>query len=508
MEKTERVAASSPAAQQSGGADGTTAVSQQQAQQTAVSLQHPQHPQPPESLSAPAAAPAAAATAAAPAPAAAATAAAATAAAAAATTSNAPTAPSAPKAPKKKRYLFVLLAAMGPGVIAELAGNDAGGISTFSVAGASYGYAALWTIPIAMIFLMIVQESAARLGAQTGKGFAALIRENFGIRLAAFAMMALLIANTGTSLSEFAGVAAGAELFGVNKYISVPVAGLAVWALIMGGTYKRIEKIFMVISLVFLTYVAAAFLSEPDWGDVAVSTVVPQIVFDKSFFALIIALIGTTIAPWMIFFGQSNVVEKGVSIKNLVLQRVDVISGAVVACLVVWFIIITTGTVLYSQGIVVVDAESAANALAPIVGVYAKQLFGIGLVGASFLAACILPLTTSYAICEAFGWERGVDRSWSEAPAFKGIFTFIIIISCVIVLLPGINLMSIMLIAQFVNGILLPVLLVFLIRLINNKRLMGQYRNRLFANVLSNLTIVVVAVLTAILLVMQILGIG
>jgi NRAMP (natural resistance-associated macrophage protein)-like metal ion transporter len=397
---------------------------------------------------------------------------------------------------------------MGPGIIAELAGNDAGGISTFSVAGASYGYAALWTIPIAMLFLMVVQESAARMGAQTGKGFAALIRERFGIRLTALAMLALLVANLGTTLSEFAGIAAGMELFGVSRYVSVPVAGLAVWALIMGGSYKRIERVFMVISLVFLTYVVAAFMAKPDWGAVAFNTVVPHLVFEKGFFALIIALIGTTIAPWMIFFGQSNVVERGTSIKELTAQRVDVISGAVVACLVVWFIIITTGTVLYSQGVEVVDAESAANALAPLVGPYAKQLFGAGFVGASFLAACVLPLTTAYAVCEAFGWERGTDRSWAEAPAFKGLFTLIIAVGCVVVLIPSIDLMGIMLTAQFVNGILLPVLLVFLVRIINDRRVMGAYRNRRLANTLSYLTIAVVAILSAVLLIMQILGIG
>ena len=409
---------------------------------------------------------------------------------------------------KKKPLIFLILAAAGPGIIAELAGNDAGGISTFSVAGASYGYAVLWTIPIVMLFLMVVQESAARMGAKTGKGFAALIRENFGIKLTTFAMLALLVANFGTTLSEFSGIAAGMELFGVSKYISIPIAGLAVWALLMGGSYRRTEKVFLVMSLVFLTYVVAAIVSKPDWGEVAFNSVVPQVPLEVNFFALVIAIIGTTVAPWMIFFGQSNVVEKRVNIKGMFFQRVDVFSGAVVACLVVWFIIITTGTVLFSQGIVVDSAGQAALALEPFVGSYAKQLFGIGLVGASFLAACVLPLTTSYAICEAYGWERGTDRSWSEAPAFKGFITVLIIISCVVVLIPDVNLLSIMLTAQFVNGILLPVLLLFLIVLINSKRIMGMYANGKLANTLSILIIVAVIVLTGILLVMQILGIG
>jgi Mn2+/Fe2+ NRAMP family transporter len=414
----------------------------------------------------------------------------------------------APPTPRRTSRLWLVLAAMGPGIVAELAGNDAGGISTFSVAGASYGYATLWAVPIAMVFLMVVQEAAARMGAKTGKGFSALIRESFGIRLTAFAMVALLVANAGTTLSEFAGIAAGMELFGVSKYISVPIAGLAVWALIVGGSYKRTEKLFMIISLVFLTYVAAAFIAKPNWSEVALNTVVPHFVWDRGFFALIIALIGTTIAPWMIFFGQSNVVEKGVQIRSLISQRIDVFSGAVVACLVVWFIIITTGTVLHSQGVEVLDAQSAAQALAPIVGPYAQQLFGAGFVGASFLAACVLPLTTAYAICEAFGWERGLDRSWAEAPTFKTIFTVLIVLACIVVLIPSIDLMGVMLTAQFINGILLPVLLVFLIRIINNQRIMGVYRNGRLANVLSILTICVVVVLTAILLVMQVLGMG
>jgi NRAMP (natural resistance-associated macrophage protein)-like metal ion transporter len=397
---------------------------------------------------------------------------------------------------------------MGPGIIAELAGNDAGGISTFSVAGASYGYAALWSVPVAMIFLMIVQESAARMGAQTGKGFAALIRESFGIRWTTFAMLALLIANLGTTLSEFAGIAAGFELFGVSRFIGVPISGVVVWALLMAGSYRRIEKIFIFISLVFFTYVAAAFIVGPDWGEVAVNTVVPQIVWDKNFFALIIAIMGTTIAPWMIFFGQSNVVEKGVTAKQMTYQRVDVISGAIVACLVVWFIIITTGTVLHAQNIQVTDAESAAKALAPLVGPYAQQLFGAGFIGASFLAACVLPLTTAYAVCEAFGWERGTDRSWSEAPTFRILITLIIALACIIVLLPGIDLMSVMLTAQFVNGVLLPVLLIFLVIIINNQRIMGNFKNGKLANTLSILTIGVIVLLTVVLLIMQILGIG
>jgi NRAMP (natural resistance-associated macrophage protein)-like metal ion transporter len=416
--------------------------------------------------------------------------------------------------PKKRPFILLLLASAGPGIVAELAGNDAGGISTFSVAGATYGYRMLWVVPVAMLFLMVVQESAARLGAKTGKGFASLIRENFGIRLTAFAMLALAVANSGTTLSEFAGIAAGMELFGVSKYIAVPVAGLAVWALLMGDSYKRTQRVFLIISLVFLVYVVAAFVSGPNWGEVAVRTAVPSLKPDAGFMAVCIAIIGTTVAPWMIFFGQSNVVEKGSTIKDMTFLRVDVLSGAVAACLVVWFIMITTGTVLYEQGIAVDSAAEAARALVPMVGPAAQRLFGVGLVGASFLAACVLPLTTSYAICEAFGWERGseaarergVSVSWREAPAYKGIITAIIVFSCVIVLVPEMNLMFIMLSAQVVNGILLPILLVFLLLIANNRHLMGANRNGRLANVLSVLTIIAVVALTVALLVFQFLG--
>ncbi len=407
---------------------------------------------------------------------------------------------------RKKPLLFLILASAGPGIIAELAGNDAGGISTFSVAGATYGLNVLWAVPIALLFLMVVQECASRLGAKTGKGFAALIRENFGIRLTAFAMLALAIANGGTSLSEFAGIAAGMELFGVNKYIAVPIAGLAVWALLMGGSYRRTERVFLIISLVFLVYVVAAFVSEPSWGDVALHTVMPVVVPDTGFFALTIGIIGTTIAPWMIFFGQSNVVERGATIKDLFFLRIDVFSGAVAACLVVWFIMITTGTVLHGQGIAVEDAAAAAKALEPMVGEAAEVLFGAGLVGASFLAACVLPLTPSYAICEAFGWERGADASWSEAPVYKGIITAIIALGCIIVLVPSVDLMAIMLTSQVINGILLPVLLIFLILIANNRYVMGTSRNGKLSNILSVITIVIVIGLTITLFAFQILG--
>ncbi|MEG0665753.1 MAG: Nramp family divalent metal transporter [Gordonibacter sp.] len=408
------------------------------------------------------------------------------------------------KGPNK---LWLLLAALGPGVVTAMAGNDAGGISTYSTVGAKFGYATLWVVPLMCVLLVVVQMTAARMGAVTGKGFAALIRERFGIRLTALAMLALLIGNVATTFSEFAGIASGMEMFGVSKYLSVPIAAVAVWLLVVGGSYKRVEKVFLVLSLVFVTYVIAAFMAKPNWEDALISTVVPHVVNDTSFVSLTIAMIGTTIAPWMMFFAQSNVVEKGVGIKDFFSQRVDVVSGTIAACLVAWFIIITTGTVLFPQGIQIESAADAAQALAPFAGQYATALFAIGLIAASFLAACVLPLTTSFVICEAFGWEAGVSFKWKEAPLFKSIFTFVIAFSAIVVLIPSIDLMGVMLTAQFVNGIILPVLLVFMAVISADRRIMGSYRTRIVSRALIWVTVGIVTVLTAALLVMQVLGI-
>lgn len=409
---------------------------------------------------------------------------------------------------RRPSKLWLILAAMGPGIITAMAGNDAGGISTYSTAGASFGFATLWVIPIMCVLLIVVETTAGRMGAVTGKGFAALIRERFGIRLTALAMFALLIGNVCTTFSEFAGIASGMEMFGVSKYISVPVAAVAVWLLVVGGSYKRVQNVFLALSLVFITYVVAAFLAEPDWAQAAHSTVMPQVVGQTSFVSLVIAMIGTTIAPWMMFFTQSNVVEKGLTTKDLFSQRVDAVSGTIAACLVAWFIIVTTGAVLYPQGIAIDSAADAAAALAPFAGEYAEALFAIGLVAASFLAACVLPLTTAFVICEAFGWEAGVSLEWKEAPMFKSIFTFVIVFSALVVLIPDVNLLAVMLTAQFINGLILPVLLSFMSIIAADKRIMGTYRSGRINKILLWALVGVVAVLTAALLVMQVLGLG
>lgn len=424
-----------------------------------------------------------------------------------ATTELAETSVETAPAKKQRSKLLLVLAALGPGIVTAMAGNDAGGISTYSTVGAKFGYATLWVIPVMCVLLLVVQMTASKMGAVTGKGFAALIRESFGIRLTALAMLALLIGNVCTTFSEFAGIASGMEMFGVSRYVAVPVAAIAVWLLVVGGSYKRVEKVFLILSLVFVTYVVAAFLAQPNWTDALHSTVVPHIVDDQSFIPLIISMIGTTIAPWMMFYSQSNVVEKGVDMEEYPLQKVDVVAGTIAACLVAWFIIVTTGTVLFPQGIEISSAADAASALAPFAGPYAEALFAIGLIAASFLAACVLPLTTAFVICEAFGWEAGVSFKWREAPLFKSIFTFIIVLAAAIVLIPGIDLMTVMLTAQFINGIILPVLLVFMALIAADKHVMGEHRSGIVSRILIWVTVAIVTILTIILLVMQVLGI-
>lgn len=399
-----------------------------------------------------------------------------------------------------------VLAAMGPGMVAALAGADAGGVATYSSAGALFGYGQLWTVPIMCPLLIVAQETAARMGCVTGKGFASLIREQFGVRMSTLAMLALLISNTTVTLSEFAGIASGFALFGIPAYVSVPIAAVAIWALTMSGSYHRIEKILLLISCAFVTYVVAGVMVGPDWGDALNATLIPRFSTNPQYFSVLVANIGTTIAPWMIFLAQSNVVEKNAHAEDLPYQRIDTVTGSVVASAISWFIILTTGAVLFPAGIAVNGAEDAASALAPLVGPYAEALFGAGLVGASFLAACVLPGITSSAICEAFGWERGADRSWQEAPVYRGIITAIIFLSAVIVIVPNVNLFGIMMLAQVVNGVLLPVLLVFMVLIAGDRHVMGRFANGRIWNGLTWFTIIAVVILTIVMFMLQAMG--
>ena len=411
----------------------------------------------------------------------------------------------APHAHSKLRAVAVL-GAMGPGLLTALAGMDAGGVATFSNAGAVFGYSQLWSIPVMCFLLIVVQETAERMGCVTGKGFAALIREQFGVRKSAFAMLALIVSNTTVTLSEFAGIASGMQLFGVPAIVSVPIAAIAVWLLGMSGSYKRIEKILLAIACVFVTYVAASFLVGPDWGEVLGSTFLPHVSITPAYVSLLVANIGTTISPYMIFMGQGNVVEKNCDVDDLPYQRIDTVSGAVVAQLIAFFIVVCTGSVLHPAGIAVNSAEDAARALSPLAGPYAEVLFGAGLVGASFLAACVLPGITSNAVCEAFGWERGQDKSWAEAPAYRGMVTAITLLSAVVVVLPNVDLFGIMMAAQVINGVLLPVLLVFMVKIADDRHVMGTYANSRAWSALTRLIVAVVAVLTVVMFVLQALG--
>ena len=399
-----------------------------------------------------------------------------------------------------------VLAAMGPGMVAALAGADAGGVATYSSAGALFGYGQLWTVPVMCLLLIVAQETAARMGCVTGKGFASLIREQFGVRMSTLAMLALLISNTTVTLSEFAGIASGFALFGIPAYVSVPIAAVAIWALTMSGSYHRIEKILLLISCAFVTYVVAGVMVGPDWGDALNATLIPRFSTDPQYFSVLVANIGTTIAPWMIFLAQSNVVEKNAHAEDLPYQRIDTVTGSVVASAISWFIILTTGAVLFPAGIAVNGAEDAASALAPLVGPYAEALFGAGLVGASFLAACVLPGITSSAICEAFGWERGADRSWQEAPVYRGIITAITFLSAVIVIIPNVDLFGIMMLAQVINGVLLPVLLVFMVVIAGDRHVMGRFANGRIWNGLTWFTIIAVVILTIVMFVLRAMG--
>ena len=395
---------------------------------------------------------------------------------------------------------------MGPGILTALAGMDAGGIATFSSEGARYGFGMLWSIPLTCLLLVVVQETAARMACVTGKGFASLIREQFGIRISTVAMLAVILSNFSVTVSEFAGIASGLLLFGIPVYVSVPVAALASWLLAMSGSYRRIEKALLTISAVFVTYVITGVVVGPDWGKALGRTVVPQMSGDPAYISLLVASIGTTISPYMIFMVSSNVAEKNLDEGDILGQRADNVSGALVSQAIAWFIVLTTASVLFPAGVVIQDAADAAQALVPLAGKYSAVLFAAGLVGASFLASCVMPGITAGAVCEAFGWERGTDRSWKEAPAYRGILTAIAILSAALVLLPGANLFGIMMAAQIVNGVLLPVLLVCMVNIASDRHVMGRWANGRIWNALTWFTIVAVVVLTVIMFALQAMG--
>jgi NRAMP (natural resistance-associated macrophage protein)-like metal ion transporter len=375
------------------------------------------------------------------------------------------------------RRIRLVLAIAGPGLIAANADNDAGGITTLSVVGAHYSYQMLWALVLITFSLGITQEMSARTGAVTGKGLAALIRERYRVKITLFAMLALLIANFGTTVAEFAGVGAALELFGVPRLVSVPLAAAAVWLLVIRGNYRSVERVLLVMSVVYLSYVLSAFLAHPDWLEVGRSAVTPTLRLDAGFLVTLIALIGTTITPWGQFFIQSYVVDKGVTRRDYFVTRLEVYAGALITDGISLFIIVSTAATLFQEGIRIEDAGQAALALRPLAGQLAAQLFGIGLLNASLLGAAVVPLSTAYAVCEAFGWEAGVSRSWEDAPIFNLLYTFAIAGAAAVVLIPALPLVPVIILSQTVNGVLLPFILVFAIRLASDRELMGDFAN-------------------------------
>ena len=404
-----------------------------------------------------------------------------------------------------KARIFAILAIIGPGLIAGSAGNDAGGIATYSIVGAREGYGLLWALILNIIALAVVQEMSARMGVVTGKGFSDLIRERFGVRVTFFVMLLFIVANLAVTIAEFAGIAASVELFGVSKYISMPVAAFLVWFLVVKGSYKQVERFLLVISLVYFTYVISGIMADPPWKEVARQIALPDVRLESGYILLFITMVGTTITPYMQFYLQSAVVDKGVRIEEYKYVRMDVFAGAFMTGLIAFFIVLATGTLLHPAGVAVHSAEEAAGALSPLAGNFASILFAIGLLNASFLAALVLPLSTAYGLSEAFGWESGINKSFREAPQFLGLYTAFIVIGAGIIMIPGAPLIMIMFLSQTINGMLLPVILIIMLKLVNDRELMGEYVNSKRMNVVTWITTVVLIAMTVLLLVMGVM---
>jgi Mn2+/Fe2+ NRAMP family transporter len=403
------------------------------------------------------------------------------------------------------RARFAMLAVLGPGLIAAMAGDDAGGIATYASVGADYGFSLLWALVIITISLSLIQEMASRMGAVTGKGFAELVRERFGVRPTAFVMATLVVANAGLVVSEFAGIGAAAELFGISRYIAVPPMAVLLWWLVTNGSYRRVEKVFLVLTLAFIAYPIAAFLAGPSWSEVGSQIVRPTFQLDASYLTLFIAMVGTTITPYMQLYIQSAVAEQGLR-TDPTGAKVDAYVGSVISDVVAGFIIIATGATLFVAGTHIQTAEDAARALEPLAGSYATVVFGLGLFGASMLAAGVLPLATAYSVTEAFGFEKGISHTFREAPVFLGLFTGLIAVGAAIALIPGINVITLLVSTQVINGMLLPVVLVTILLLVNDRELMGQRVNGRIYNAISWLTVAGVVLLSTLYLIITILG--
>jgi len=404
------------------------------------------------------------------------------------------------------KQLAIFFAILGPGIITGSVDNDAGGITTYSVAGAIYGYGLIWTLFPSFIVLLVIQEMNARMGIVTGKGLSDLIRENAGMKITFFIFIGLLLSNIGNTTTEFAGVAGSMEIFGVSKYISVPVAAVMVWFLVVKGTYKIAERIFLIFSISLLTYVVSALMSEPHWSEIGNAVIHPRVEMNTQSLAMVIALVGTTIAPWMQFYMQSSVIEKGLKMKNYRYTLIDIAVGCVVTIVVAFFIMVACGSTLHPNGIQINEAKDAALALKPLAGAIASQVFAFGLFVASVFSATILPLATAFYVSEAFGFEAGIDKKWDEAKEFYTLYTGILIVSAIIILIPNAPLIQISIWSQVLNGILLPVVLVSMILLINNKKIMGTYVNKPLQNIIGWSAVAILTGLSLTLIIMPLLS--
>jgi Mn2+/Fe2+ NRAMP family transporter len=399
-----------------------------------------------------------------------------------------------------RRRLLLFLAVVGPGVITSNVDNDAGGISVYSQAGAMYGYALLWSLIPMTIALYVTEEMCARMGVVTGKGLSDLIREEFGFRPTFFIIFAGLIVDMGNVAAEFAGVAASMQIFGISKYISVPLAALAVWMLVLRGTYRQVEKIFLAACVLYLSYVASAFLAKPEWLLAAKDTVIPTMHFDGGYLLMLTALVGTTIAPWQFFYLQASFVEKRVAPRQYPQARADVMVGSISCMLIVFFIIVCTGATLHTSGHTnITDASEAALALTPLAGKWAASLFAFGLLNASLFAASILPLSTAHVICEGMGFEAGIDHKFKDAPIFYGLYTGMIAVGAAVILIPGAPLQRILILSQVGNGVWLPIVLIFILLLVNRRDLMGDQVNTRTFNGVAWVTTFAMIILTLVL---------
>jgi Mn2+/Fe2+ NRAMP family transporter len=400
------------------------------------------------------------------------------------------------------RKLGLFMAILGPGIITGSVDNDAGGITTYSIAGAVYGYNLLWTLIPSFIVLVVIQEMNARMGIVTGKGLADLIRENAGVKITFFIFIGLLIADIGNTTTEFAGVAGSMNVFGVSKYISVPIVGFLIWILVVKGTYKIAERIFLIFSVSLLMYVVSALMGKPHWGEIGHSIIHPQMELNTKSLAMIIGIIGTTIAPWMQFYMQSSVIEKGLKMSHFKYSLIDIVVGCIATVTVAFFIIVACASTLHLNGIQINEAKDAALALKPLAGALASQAFAFGLFIASVFSATILPLATAFYVCEAFGFEAGIDKKWDEAREFYVLYTGILVLSAVIILIPNAPLILISLWSQVINGMLLPVVLICMILLVNNKKIMGKYVNKPINNIIGWGAIIILIGLSMLLLLM------